>query len=689
VAAAILKEETPVTVKDLARDLGVSERTVRYDLKVVGEWFDEQGLELMRRPRVGVWVKGESPAREAAHSLLRSTPGPYPVVAVRQDREWFIVGWLLSSSSPVPVSLLARVLGVSERTVYADLARLRERFADRGLALPNRNGGVTLVGDEMQCRGLMMEFLEQTLGSEGLRALVSSLSADVQSRCARDRFSGGCLRHLLEELGDPDAVRRINEILSKAEHSFGFTFGSTMTAALVAHLLVVLSRVRQGRHAVPRQAQLERLRRRPEWTTASWIVRSLEEVFRVHLGEAEVAYIVLYLADSATGGRAPASAEPWLLLSQEELALCARVIVEEAGECLGISLMEDVELRAGLISHLYASVEKLRAGLPVRNPLLREVLARYPLLHLAVRKAVSKAGILVGVRIPDAEVGWLTLHIGAACERLAQKNRTWKGLVVCASGVGTAQMLKARLETEFPNAEFRLVGAMGESELASGEGRWEPEIVISTVQLTGSRYPTVAVSPFLPGPDVQRVARLVYSNRGPLDESTLLDACRAVFVEGSAGRNPVGGPSLGELVTEDLVAVNVTVESADQAISAAGELLVEGGVVTRGYVEAMRELFQRLGAYIVVAPGVALPHAAPADGALRVGVSVLTLSSPVAFGSPENDPVFVVIALASPGYQEHVRALIDLLDLLHGNLAGKLRRAKTKADVISLMSASF
>jgi PTS system ascorbate-specific IIA component len=121
---------------------------------------------------------------------------------------------------------------------------------------------------------------------------------------------------------------------------------------------------------------------------------------------------------------------------------------------------------------------------------------------------------------------------------------------------------------------------------------------------------------------------------------------------------------LRDLLQADQIAANVRAPDWRAAVRAAGELLVRSGAVEARYVEAMLRAAQELGPYIVIAPGLALPHARPEDGVLRAGVSVIRLEPPLAFGSAENDPVRVVIALAAPDADQHVLALSQLMDAL-------------------------
>src|SRR5699024_11482168 len=54
-----------------------------------------------------------------------------------------------------------------------------------------------------------------------------------------------------------------------------------------------------------------------------------------------------------------------------------------------------------------------------------------------------------GTKIDENEVGYLALHIGAAIERRKLKSGPKRCLIVCASGLGTAQLISYKLKSHF------------------------------------------------------------------------------------------------------------------------------------------------------------------------------------------------------------------------------------------------
>jgi len=141
-----------------------------------------------------------------------------------------------------------------------------------------------------------------------------------------------------------------------------------------------------------------------------------------------------------------------------------------------------------------------------------------------------------------------------------------------------------------------------------------------------------------------------------------------------------------DLLTRERVAVGAVVDDWETAVRAAGRLLVDSGVAEERYIDSMVNTTKELGPYIVIAPGLAIPHGRPEDGVLQPCLAVLTLQSPVAFGHPDNDPVSVLVALGATDKDQHVEALQQMAEILsdQDNFAA-LMSAKTKAEVLKIM----
>jgi PTS system ascorbate-specific IIA component len=122
--------------------------------------------------------------------------------------------------------------------------------------------------------------------------------------------------------------------------------------------------------------------------------------------------------------------------------------------------------------------------------------------------------------------------------------------------------------------------------------------------------------------------------------------------------------NLREMLRPPLVAIDVRVKNWQEAVKVCGRLFFTDGATEERFSEAMIRVAIEFGPYIVVAPGIALPHARPEDGVIKASMSVVKLSTPVNFGNDENDPVWLVVALAAIDDRQHIQGLSELASVL-------------------------
>jgi len=136
----------------------------------------------------------------------------------------------------------------------------------------------------------------------------------------------------------------------------------------------------------------------------------------------------------------------------------------------------------------------------------------------------------------------------------------------------------------------------------------------------------------------------------------------------------------------DAIALGLHVPDWRAAVGAAGDALARAGATGPGYTERMVAVIEEFGAYVVIAPGLALAHARPGPDVLTEGLSVVTLAEPVAFGHPHNDPVNVVLGLAVTTGDEHVQFVAELANVFNDStIIPALAAAPDAATVRSLL----
>ena len=145
---------------------------------------------------------------------------------------------------------------------------------------------------------------------------------------------------------------------------------------------------------------------------------------------------------------------------------------------------------------------------------------------------------------------------------------------------------------------------------------------------------------------------------------------------------------LKDLLKEDNLALKINASHWEEAVRIGGRLLVEDGKIEERYIDAMVETVKELGPYIVIAPGIAMPHSRPEEGARDIGLALLSLKRGVPFGNEEYDPVDIVIILSAIDSSSHVQLLAELMELIEDESFLRLMRSsENKLEVLDYINS--
>lgn len=705
-AEELLRRTDPVTVTRLASRLKVSPRTIRYDLDALQPWFQEQGLQLSKRPRRGVQVMGPEERVQSALRQLASRGGnPYRHPLRPEERVRLILAYLLqdAQNTRVRVQDLADRLGVSRGTLLSDLKTVEEKLAAYRIRLLRIPGyGLKLDADEFRWRQAAASLVFSELDPE---------HPDRSFRLAEaPKLSAPETVPSMASLLPRELMATIEAVLS------GFDWEPPLSdrafRGLAIHIALALLRLQEGRGVWLPPKQLAEVKAKGEFRMARRLFRALEKRLGIDVPESEVGYLALHLLGAKRG---PASI-PMERSPREDmdppLAEVVDRMIRIVSESFRLPLYLDKELAEGLIIHLKPVLARLKYGLPVENPILDDIRTHYPQIYAATQKAVFWLERVVGCPIPPGEVGYLAMHFGAALTRVKQKTLSSRRiLLVCASGLGTAKLLESTLRSELPGVEW--IGTTSVMQVAKTIKSRAVDLVISTVDLDSlvKDVPVVRIPP-LPGrreimqlkeglyladsltPDVHLVGELmelIQRYADVRDADRLADALRRwldgrIFFQKQRTGRVVNVPMLDKLLIPDNICLQAECHTWREVVEAGAEPLLRQGMIEARYVDQIQENLIKHGPYMVIAPGIALLHARPEDGVREVCMSLLTLNPGVPFGHSQNDPVDVAITFGTTDNESHVYALSQLMELLsHPPSLQRLRKATQPEEVIEII----
>jgi PTS system ascorbate-specific IIA component len=142
-------------------------------------------------------------------------------------------------------------------------------------------------------------------------------------------------------------------------------------------------------------------------------------------------------------------------------------------------------------------------------------------------------------------------------------------------------------------------------------------------------------------------------------------------------------------LAETAIIVGAHAEDWRAAVRLAGLALARSGAARQGYADEMIRMIEEHGPYVVIAPGLVLAHARPGPEVLADGIAVVTLATPVPFGHPHNDPVRVVLGLATESSNGHLESVAELANVFNDSSAiADLAAATTIAEVQKIMKGT-
>jgi len=264
--------------------------------------------------------------------------------------------------------------------------------------------------------------------------------------------------------------------------------GPTMLTATLS-LAILARRVRADHPARLVRGRLRSLMDHPVSDAATRIAEAMRERMGIALAAPEAAAITESLLGFVELSDSHAVPEAHLVDLIDRL-------VAAAASRLHPSLADDELLRANLAEHLRRLHVRLRYGLPVSNPLQREVQKRYPDVYAVAAAILADVGPLDGTAIPVEEVGFLTMYLAGSLERQRLRPKI-QVTVVCPAGMATAWILVSRLLAEFPQLEVTQV--ISKTAFEHDTAEVSTDLVISTVPLEGlsDHVQWLVVSPLL------------------------------------------------------------------------------------------------------------------------------------------------------------------------------------------------
>lgn len=480
-------KEQFVSSATLAEVIGMSDRTVRKYLKELISSLPEHGAHIISK-------QGRGYCLEIDHSMAfdifwqESVTSKKRLADVTQvegsvDREDYVLHKFFFEDAVQDFEELCQELYISRTTLKHVLAGIKERIIPYQLELEITHQHIQIRGKEEDIRHFIMDYFFLT-------SFDNTLSTMVGNTFLEGINFAEIMIIVLDECRD--AKLKLSDFVMNN---------------LVLHIALMVQRIRSGCPLELFSIPIA-IRQSDEYQVALRILYRVEEVMGIRFPKEEANYIALHLKVKHSVGKHWQDDN-----TDEKLQDHLKACIAKISQLTGMTLETDTNLFQGLLAHMMPLTTRLENHIQLTNPLTEEIKSQYPEIFTLTKQTFSDLLVCQKNDVSDDEWAYISLHLMAAIERYSNRHKL-RVLVVCATGYGSAMMLKNRLEKEF-EGRLRIVDVISYYEITE-ERLKTVDLIISSISLANLMFltPVITVSVFLSNQDIETIRQFIGEQEG-------------------------------------------------------------------------------------------------------------------------------------------------------------------------------
>lgn len=627
----LLNSNSFVTAKEIANQFLMSTKTVYRTIKHLNSLTPSGELINSKKGR-GFKINYDNYLKEMNYQQDSNT------FTTKDRQQATLTKLLMIAPRSLKLSSLFSQYYLSETNINEDLKSIRSQLASYSLNLVRKNHQLKITGSETNIRHALQDILIKQNFSN------TSLSK-----------KGGLNFYSLQF-----CIKQLNFINEKLDSEITYPYNVN----IISHIYILITRYQT--HAVAKSVltklnsydQMIIKENKQLYSIAAEVIKHIENYLDMALEPNEIYFLLQYLISSRLDvmDKIENSAFQSNLVQKVTNFYISNVVAK-----LNLGTINN-DFKADLANHIRPMINRLYNKISLNNALLPEIKRVYLKLFKVIEHTSDKLTKELGLPpISADESGFITIYFA----RYLEQNRQYiRALVVCTTGVATAQLIKVKIQSYFNN--IIVVADAASSNVQQQIHKYAPiELIISTIPLNNTfEIPVVVVGALLTNQDKKRIEDSIKRN---------------YHFQGSE-------KMLSEVTNESLIRLNIEAVNWKDAIRKSANPLVKNGYATENYVNGMIKTTEESGPYIVISKGVALPHARPELGAKKIGITVTTLKTPINFGNKNNDPVQFIFALCAVDNKSHLKAMSELVNFISDqNFLKSLVKETRPANVYTLI----
>ena len=636
-----LKEHGEATYKEMAKALGISERSIRYDVDRINDI-----LSLERLPEIEKHSKGL--LRYPQSLDLKGLEDGNEVVYTGKERMSILLLILLMRNEDLKINQLSGQFRVSRSTVKNDMAALDERLKKDGMGI-GYSGHFYLSGPKLK---------RTTLMNQEFRKYIEYLINPFTEYNSYEFYCIHIIHKAFEGISIANVVMAVDGLLEELK----CTLTSSSYLWYMSNVVVLVWFILHDKD-YPLDITVV-----PDYDREVYqrFGEKLGAIIGKPVSEEHMAMMakMFDFTNKMAGGTA--EVDP---VHTQEVTFS---LISAMSKRMNMPFDKDTNLVEGLLNHMIPLIQRINNHVDIHDNVSSLMRPEEQQFLSIVKQCCKETDTLEKLENED-ELVYLTICFMASIRRM--KGAPYKKvLLVCGHGYGTTTMLKESLLSEY---QIHIVDTLPIYKLSSYPDWAAIDYVLSTIRINNSLpKPCLTVNPILQSEDRAAMDRLgiprksllssyysIEEKLGFLDENTRARVMDVVKKElGYQTVQVFHSPkSFSSFLKFDCIMRADLVSDWKDAVRMSAGLLVKRGFVEESYVSNMLGFIEKQGFYAVSDDSFALLHGKGAEGISKTSLSLLVTREPVVFGEKK---VRVIFCLASRDGKEHIPAVVTLMRMV-------------------------
>lgn len=497
----MLREDAVLPVKYLAEQIGVSKRTTQRELEYISADLKRYHITFMSKTGVGVWLEGSEEDKNKLCAELMQ--GDTYDMTNKEERRKRLALEILKDKGLKKLFYYSSQFGVSEATISTDLEVVSEWLAQYDLVIRRKPGsGISVEGTEENYRKAIRSFIAENIDTKIIR---DSYEAQTSTRTPISLLENSGLGNVLKD----DILKRVVNCITGMNEERVLTLTENSYVGLVLHISIAINRILKNEVIEENENWVVPLEEDADYILAEAIVSELEEEFEIEIPDVEVSYICLHIK-GAKHQRIEWGSQKTLEVEKKEMLTLVNDMLNAFDDEKAFALRQDEEFIQGLLAHLQPTLIRLVYDMKIQNPVLEEIKRDYSEIFNQCKRVGVVLEQWVKKKVPESEIGFLTVHFGAALVRMEGQSANIRQVtvgVVCASGIGISRLMSSKLEKTFKD---RIVlSTYGKNDVTPYIAS-KTDFFVTSIPLEQDDICVIQVNPLLNESDMEEIRKKVY-----------------------------------------------------------------------------------------------------------------------------------------------------------------------------------